>query len=87
MSLSGIAAKAAIAATITLTLAGVGRANDIKGKVTAQGIKSAENIAVYIDVIAGKKFDPPADHVVIDQRKMTFVPHVVVVQKGPPWIS
>lgn len=82
MSLSGIAAKAAIAATITLTLAGVGRANDITGKVTAQGIKSPENIAVYIDAVAGKKFDPPADHIVIDQKKMTFVPHVTVVIQG-----
>lgn len=57
-------------------------AGDIKGKVTVQGIKSAENIAVYIDAIAGKKFDAPADHVLIDQKKMTFVPHVTVVLQG-----
>jgi plastocyanin len=60
----------------------VSRAGDIKGKVTAQGIKSPENIAVYLDAIAGKKFDAPADHVVVDQKKMTFVPHVTVVQQG-----
>jgi plastocyanin len=82
MSLSKIAAKAAIAASITLVLAGPNWANEIKGKVSVQGIKSAENIAVYVDVIADKKFDPPKDHIVIDQRKMSFIPHVVAVQQG-----
>jgi plastocyanin len=82
MSLSGIAAKAAIAVTITLAVAGVTRSNEIKGKVSVQGIKSAESIAVYIDAIPGKKFDAPAQHVLIDQRKMTFVPRVTVVLQG-----
>jgi len=82
MSLSKIVAKAAIAASLVLVLAGIGRANEIKGKVSVQGIKSAENIAVYVDVIADKKFNPPKDHVVIDQRKMAFIPHVVAVQQG-----
>jgi len=82
MNLSRIAAKAAVAVSITLVLAVAGRANDIKGKVSVQGIKSAENIAVYVDVIADKKFDAPKDHVVIDQRKMAFLPHVVAVQQG-----
>jgi plastocyanin len=67
---------------VALVLAGTGRANDIKGKVSVQGIKTAENIAVYVDVIADKKFDTPKDHVVIDQRKMSFLPHVVAVQQG-----
>ena len=82
MSLPRIAAKAAVAASITLALAGVSWANDIKGKVSVQGLKSSESIAVYVDVIADKKFDPPKDHVVIDQRKMSFIPHVVAVQQG-----
>jgi plastocyanin len=62
--------------------AGVSYAGDIKGKVTAQGMKSPENIAVYVDAIAGKTFPPPAEHPVMDQRKLTFVPHVLVVLKG-----
>jgi plastocyanin len=82
MNSSRIAAKAAIAATLALILAGAGRANEIKGKVTVQGIKTAENIAVYVDVIADKKFDVPKDHIVVDQRKMAFIPHVVAVQQG-----
>ena len=82
MSLSKIVAKAAIAASLVLVLAGIGRANEIKGKVSVQGIKSADSIAVYVDVVADKKFDPPKDHVVVDQRKMAFIPHVVAVQQG-----
>jgi plastocyanin len=82
MSPSRITAKAVAAASLTLVLAGASWANEIKGKVSVQGIKSAENIAVYFDMIADKKFDPPKDHVVIDQRKMSFLPHVVAVQQG-----
>ena len=82
MNLSGITGKTAVAASIILALAGASWANEIKGKVSVQGIKSAENIAVYVDGIADKKFDAPKDHVVIDQRKMAFIPHVVTVQQG-----
>lgn len=82
MSLIKIAAKAAVAVGLTLVLAGVGKTNEIKGKVSVQGIKSAENIAVYVDAIPDKKFEAPKERVVIDQRKMKFVPHVVAVQQG-----
>ncbi len=58
------------------------RAGDIKGKVSTQGIKSAEGIAVYIDTIPGKRFDPPAQHVLVDQRGMKFVPKMTVVLQG-----
>jgi plastocyanin len=74
--------KAALLTGLALALAGAGKANEIKGKVSAQGMKSAENIAVYVDAISEKKFDAPKEHVVINQSKMTFVPHVVVVQQG-----
>ena len=82
MSLSRIAVKAAVASSLILALAGASRANEIKGKVSVQGIKSAENIAVYVDAIPDKKFDAPKDHVMVDQRKMAFIPHVVAVQQG-----
>jgi len=65
-----------------LFLAGLAWAGDVKGKVDVQGLRSAESIAVYIDTIPGKKFDPPAQHVTIDQRKMTFSPRVTVVLQG-----
>ena len=82
MNQSRIATKAAIAAILALALAGAGRANEIKGKVSVQGIKSADSIAVYVDAIPDKKFDPPKDHIVVDQRKMAFLPHVVAVEQG-----
>src|SRR5579864_3065785 len=77
--------RGAVLATICfvpLLFNGVARAGDVKGTVSVQGLRSAQDIAVYIDAIPGKHFDAPAQHVVIDQRKMTFVPHVAVVLQG-----
>jgi len=76
--------KALILAALVAALlcATVSWAGDIKGKVSVQGLRSAENIVVYVDAIPGKNFDPPSQHLTIDQRKMTFVPHVAVVLKG-----
>ena len=65
-----------------LLLASYASAGDVKGKVAVQGLNSAENIAVYIVAVPGKKFDPPAEHVSIDQRQSTFIPHVLVILKG-----
>lgn len=82
MNLLKTSGKAAIVAGIVLSLATAGRANEIKGKVSVQGLKSAENIAVYVDAIPDKKFDAPKEPVVVDQRKMAFIPHLVAVQQG-----
>jgi plastocyanin len=65
-----------------LSVANVAYAGDVKGKVAAAGLKSAENIAVYIDAIPGKKFDVPAPHVVVDQRNSVFIPHILVILRG-----
>jgi plastocyanin len=82
MKLHQLAVKAVAVSGAVLLLAGASLAGDIKGKVSVQGLKSAENIAVYIDTIADKKFEPPTTKPVMDQSKMTFVPHVMVVQVG-----
>lgn len=58
------------------------QAGEIKGKVTVHGIRTPENIAVYIDAIPGKTFPAPQAHALMDQKKMTFIPHVLVVLKG-----
>lgn len=78
----GTAVKGVVFGAVLLLTAGVGLAGEIKGKVSVQGLKSAENIAVYIDTIPDKKFDPPTTKPVVDQSKMAFVPHVMVVQVG-----
>jgi plastocyanin len=58
------------------------QAGEVKGRVAAAGLKSAENIAVYIEAIPGKKFDPPVKHVSVDQRNSIFIPHTLVIQRG-----
>lgn len=77
--------KKALQTIVMLTAGGLASsawAADVHGKVTAQGLRSPENIAVYIDAIPGKTFTPPADHVTINQTHLSFVPHVLVVQQG-----
>ena len=82
MTGSKILSKMAVAGGFALALVTAVAANEIKGKVSVQGIKSPENVVVYVDVIPDKKFDAPKDHIVVDQRKMSFMPHVVAVQQG-----
>jgi plastocyanin len=82
MKLLRIGAPLIIASALALATAGAVAAGEIKGKVNVQGIKSAADIAVYIDTGADKKFDVPKEHVVVDQRRMTFVPKVTVVLQG-----
>jgi plastocyanin len=65
-----------------LLVAGIAQAADVKGKVSAVGLKSAENIAVYIDTVPGKKFDPPVQHVPVDQRNLKFIPHTIIILRG-----
>ena len=67
---------------LSLSFGALACAGEIKGTVTAKGMRSAENIAVYIDAIPGKTFNPPSKPAVEDQKHMTFVPHVLVVLKG-----
>lgn len=82
MKLRLFAIQAAVMSGAVLLLAGASLAGEIKGKVSVQGIKSAENIAVYVDTIPGAKFAAPSNKPVMDQVKMTFAPHVMVVQAG-----
>jgi plastocyanin len=82
MRLFHLAVKATTFSGVLLLIAGASLAGDIKGKVSVQGIKSAESIAVYIDTIPDKKFEAPTTKPVMDQTKMTFSPHVMVVQVG-----
>ena len=77
-----LAVKGVVAGVAFFSLAVASFSGEIKGKVSVQGLKSAEHIAVYVDAIPDKKFDPPTAKPVMDQTKMTFSPHVMVVQAG-----
>jgi len=68
-----------VGAILVVSLA---QAGELKGKVTAAGLKSVENIAVYVDTIPGKKFDHPVEHVSVDQRNSIFIPHTMVILRG-----
>jgi plastocyanin len=65
-----------------LGVANIAQAGELRGKVVAEGLKSAANIAVYIDAIPGKKFDHPAQPLTVDQRNMLFAPHTSVILQG-----
>ncbi|MHB8389394.1 MAG: cupredoxin domain-containing protein [Acidobacteriaceae bacterium] len=67
---------------LVISLARFAQAGDVQGKVTAQGMRSPEGIVVYIDRIPGKTFPPPVLHAVMDQARMEFVPHVLVILEG-----
>jgi plastocyanin len=82
MSKSAIMGLKAVAALAVGCVASSAWAGDVKGKVTAQGLRSAENIAVYIDSVPGKTFTPPTEHFTMNQTHLAYVPHVLVVQQG-----
>src|SRR6202166_1171072 len=82
MNLAHLTVKAVLLNLVVLVAAGANLAGDIKGKVSVQGLKSAANIAIYVDTIPHKKFAAPSQHVVVDQKKMEFIPRVVVVLQG-----
>lgn len=73
---------ASVMATALLVASSSAWAGEIKGKVTAQGLRSPENIAVYVDAISGKAFPAPAQPALMNQLHLAFSPHVLVVMKG-----
>jgi plastocyanin len=66
----------ALMAMIAFSTAGF--AGTIHGKVS--GVKSES--VVYVNVIAGKAFPAPSQHVTMDQKGLMFVPHILAVQQG-----
>jgi plastocyanin len=61
--------------------AGPALAGNVTGKVTAAHAKTPADIVVYIDKAPGQ-FAPPEQHPVMDQKNLTFVPHVLPVVAG-----
>jgi plastocyanin len=53
----------------------------IKGEITANGVRSPEGVVVYIETMPGEQ-KPPDAPVEVDQKKLTFVPHVQPIVKG-----
>lgn len=57
-------------------------AGELRGKVSVQGLRSPQDIAVYIDSVPGKSFSAPSGHIYVDQTHLAFAPHAVVVLQG-----
>lgn len=68
-----------ITALISINMAYGG---DITGTVKATGTKDSGNAVIFIEKVEGKTFSPPAEHALMDQKNMTFVPHVLPVLAG-----
>jgi len=66
----------------TVVAASVGTAGELKGVVTATGMKSNADAVVYIDAIAGKKFPVPTAHAKMNQKDLVFTPHVLPILAG-----
>ena len=73
MTLNTLVGLIAITALSTAAYAGT-----IHGKVS--GV-SGESV-VYVEAVAGKTFPAPTQHVLIDQKGLMFVPHIVAVEQG-----
>jgi plastocyanin len=58
-----------------------GSAGSISGEVIAKPAKKSVGVVVWLDKVPGS-FRPPARPASIDQKGMTFVPHVTAIQKG-----
>lgn len=67
---------------IILSLPCIVNAGDIKGRVKVLGGKELEHVVVYIERVEGKTFFPPTKNVIVDQARMTFVPHVLPLLAG-----
>jgi plastocyanin len=75
--------KRSIGALLCMTIAAAfAHAGTIKGRVTAHGVKNGSNAVISIAKIIGKNFPAPKEHVVVDQKKLTFIPHVTPVLVG-----
>ena len=56
-------------------------AGTLKGTIEARGVRSPDNIVIYIDKIEGE-FQPPEKNPVLDQENLKFIPHVLPVLVG-----
>jgi hypothetical protein len=53
----------------------------ITGSVKCKRIRYPEDVVVFIEEVSGNDYPAPEEHGIIDQFNLTFVPHVLAVQK------
>ena len=74
-------ARAALVAGLALYATGAG-ADGLEGRVTVPSARHGRDVVVYVDRMPGKSFTPPTAPAVIDQRNLSFQPHVGAVMVG-----
>lgn len=57
-------------------------AGEITGNIKALGVKHSGNAIIFIEKIEGKTFEVPEEHVRMDQKNLTFIPHVLPILAG-----
>jgi plastocyanin len=72
----------AFGAVAALAVAATAHAGTLTGTVKATGMRNNADAVVYVDEIPGKTFPPPAKPVEMDQKDLSFIPHVLAVQVG-----
>ncbi|MBU2446037.1 MAG: methylamine utilization protein [Bacteroidetes bacterium] len=77
-----VATYTVILGGIILALPYIVNAGNIKGNVKVLGGKGVEHALIYIEKAEGRSFPPPTKNPVVDQIRMTFVPHVLPVLAG-----
>jgi plastocyanin len=72
---------AIVVATLPVVARAAETGGSVSGQLSASSPKQRANVVVYLEKVPGS-FRPPARPVVLDQKGMKFVPHVLAVQKG-----
>ena len=75
---------AALAIMLLALLAGIqlALAGNITGTIKAKGARNGGDAVIYVGKIEGKTFPAPKEHPRMDQKNLTFVPHVLPVLVG-----
>jgi plastocyanin len=50
--------------------------------VTAKPLKLRQDVVVFVEKVEGRKFEAPSKPAVMDQKNLTFIPHVLPVMVG-----
>lgn len=76
--------RSLVVVLLALSVCMIGRshAGDIKGTVKARGVKHSGNAVIYVEKVEGKKFDPPREPAIMDQKNLVFIPHVLPILAG-----
>ncbi len=70
-----------LAACRTANGADDAKPGSIKGEITVSGVRSPEDVVVYIEELPGEQ-KPPTKPAAMDQKKLVFIPHVLPIVAG-----